>query len=66
MNESIVTRKQHYVPCAYLARFSADDDRAARKRRIYRTDSNIENVLVEIPDSESVILKLWPKGVLER
>ncbi len=45
MNKT-VTRKQHYVPCAYLARFSPDFGREPRKRRILRTDDNIENVPV--------------------
>ncbi|GEM_PF-3082763 len=36
-------KKQHYVPCSYLARFSPQTTGDLRKRRVLRTDSRIAN-----------------------
>ena len=41
-------KKQHYVPCAYLAQFSANPRPRLRKSKVYRTDNNIENRLVPV------------------
>lgn len=38
-----IPKKQHYVPCAYLARFSASPLKDRRKSKILRTDLNIQN-----------------------
>ncbi len=45
MGEKFVKR-QHYVPCAYLARFSREPDIKPRRSRIFRTDNNVINLPV--------------------
>jgi hypothetical protein len=38
-----IPKKQHYIPCAYLAGFSRNQLDNKRKSRILRTDADIEN-----------------------
>ena len=41
-------KKQHYVPCSYLARFSAQTKGDVRKRRVFRTGNNVANLAVAV------------------